>query len=85
MLVLDFAVPGGIIGVLRLLARLVRVCPRNTPENLKLGEEEKVIRRRCYVVRRWISAAGVVRVLRHGFQHGSERCRDGRNDRTRVA
>ena len=36
VLVLNFAVPGGIIGVLRLFVLLVRVRSRNAPENLIL-------------------------------------------------
>ena len=40
VLVLNFAVPGGIIGVLCLLARLVAICVGNTSENLVLREEE---------------------------------------------
>ena len=76
VLVLNFAVPGGIIGVLRLLARLVRVRSRNAPENLVLREEEKVIRRRRDVARRRTSAAGVVRVLGNGLEDGTERRRN---------
>ena len=51
VLVLDFAIPGGIIGVLRLFVLLVRVSVGNATENLELREEEKVISRRCDVIR----------------------------------
>ena len=84
VLVLDFAIPGGIIGVLRLFVLLVRVCVRNATENLKLGEEEKVIRCRRDRVRGAVHAC-VVCVLRHGFQHRAKRCWDDRNDRAGIA
>lgn len=86
VLVLDFAIPGGIIGVLRLFVLLVRVSVGNATENLELREEEKVIRRRCYVARRRAAAVcRIVRVLRHGFQYCTERRRNDCNNRPGIA
>ena len=85
VLALDFAIPGGIIGVLCLLAHLVRVRSRNAPENLVLREEEKVIRRRRDRARRRTSAAGVVRVLGNGLEDGTERRRNDCDNRPGIA
>ena len=82
--VLDFAIPGGIIGVLCLLARLVRVRSRNASENLVLREEEKVIRCRRDCARRRTSA-GVVRVLGNGLEDGTERRRNDCDNRPGIA
>ena len=69
VLVLNFAVPGGIIGVLCLFARLVAICVGNASENLVLREEEKVIRCRRDVARRRAAAVcRIVRVLGNGLE-----------------
>ena len=67
VLVLYLAVSSGIIGVLRLLTRLVRVCSRNAPENLKLREEEKVILCRRDRTRGCAIISRIVRVLGNGL------------------
>ena len=85
VLVLDFAIPGRIIGVLRLFVLLVRVSVGNATENLELREEEKVIRCRRDCARRRTSAAGVVRVLGNGFEDGTERRRNDCNNRAGIA
>ena len=73
VLVLDFAIPGGIIGVLRLFSRLARVRFRNATENLELREEESVIR--CRRDRaRGCTVPLVVRILGNGLEDGTE-CR----------
>ena len=79
--VFDLAVPGGIIGVLCLFARLVHVSVGNATENLVLREEEKVVRCRRDCSRRCASAAGVVRVLGNGLEDGTERLRNDCNKR----
>ena len=76
VLVLDFAIPGGIIGVLRLFVLLVRVSVGNATENLELREEENVIRCRRDCARRRTSASGIVRVLGNGLEDGTERRRN---------
>ena len=85
VLVLNFAVPGGIIGVLCLFARLVAICVGNAAENLELREEEKVIRCRRDVALRRTCAAGVVRVLGNGLEDGTERRRNDCDNRPGIA
>ena len=85
MLVLDFAIPGEIIGVLRLFARLIRVCIHDGSENLVLREEEKIISRRRDVARRRTSATGVVRVLGNGLEYGTEFFWDDCDNRPGIA
>lgn len=86
MLVLNFAVPGGIIGVLCLFARLVAICVGNASENLVLREEEKVIRCRCDVTRRIASSVcRIVSVLCNGLEDGTERRRNDCNNRPGIA
>ena len=82
VLVLNFAVPGGIIGVLCLFARLVAICVGNASENLVLREEEKVIRcRRDCARHRAFASGGVVRVLGNGLEDGTERRRNDCDNR----
>ena len=86
VLVLDFAIPSGIIGVLRLFVLLVRVSVGNATENLELREEEKVIRCRRDVARRRASAVcRIVRVLGNGLEDGTERRRNDCNNRPGIA
>ena len=86
VLVLNFAVPGGIIGVLRLFVFLVRVSVCNTSENLKLREEEKVIRCRRDVARRRAAAVcRIVGVLSNGLEDGTKRRRNDCNNRPGIA
>ena len=86
VLVLNFAVPGGIIGVLCLFVLLVRVSVGNSTENLELRKEEKVIRCRRDVSRRRAAAVcRIVSVLGNGLEDGTKRFRDYRNDRVRIA
>ena len=85
VLVLNFAVPGGIIGVLCLFARLVAICVGNASENLVLREEEKVIRCRRDCARLRTSATGVVRVLGNGLEDGTERRRNNCDNRPGIA
>ena len=85
MVILDFAIPCGIIGVLRLFVLLVRVSVGNATENLELREEEKVIRRRRDCARRRTFAAGVVRVLGNGLEDGTERRRNDCDNRPGIA
>ena len=85
VLVLNFAVPGGIIGVLCLFARLFAICVGNASENLVLREEEKVIRCRRDCALRRTSVAGVVRVLGNGLEDGAERLRNDCDNRPGIA
>ena len=74
MIVLDFAISCGVIGVLRLFARLVRVRVGNASENLIFREEESVIR--CRRDRaRGCAVSRVVRILGNGLEDGTERRR----------
>ena len=86
VLVLDFAIPSGIISVLRLFVLLVRVSVENATENLELREEEKVIRCRRDVARRRAAAVRrIVRVLCNGLEDGTERRRNDCNNRPGIA
>ena len=84
VLVLDFAIPGGIIGVLRLFVLLVRVSVGNATENLELREEEKVIcgrrHRACGA-----AVACVVCVLGNGLEDGTEFCWDNSKNLAGIA
>ena len=72
VLVLDFAIPGGIIGVLCLFVFLVEICVRISSGNLELREEEKVIRCCRDVARRRVAAVcRIVGVLCNRLEDGT--------------
>ena len=75
MLVLDFAIPGGIIGVLRLFVLLVPVSVGNVSEYFVVRQQKEIVRRRRDVALRRATAADVVRVLGNGLKDGTERRR----------
>ena len=85
VLILDFTIPGGIIGVLCLFARLVSIRVVNTSKNLELREDEKVIRCRRDRARGCAIIPPIVRVLGNGLEDGTKRRRNDCNHRPRIA
>ena len=84
VIVFDLAVSGSVIRILRLFAGFVAVCFTDRPEYFVLRQQKEIVRCRCHRAC-GTAVACVVCVLRQGFQHRAERCRDDRNDRAGIA